>query len=73
MGVTNHLPTGMNLQEPCPTRSTNRHLRLPKKWCAWPNAGDLSAPAEGPQMSIKVGKMKMDLYDICGVGTLPGP
>eukprot|EP00434_Breviolum_minutum_P036763 symbB.v1.2.032586.t1/scaffold3927.1/size48165/2 len=27
---------------------------LPKKWCAWPNAGDLSAPAEGPPMSIKV-------------------
>ena len=46
---------------PSPLDQSDRS-RLPKKWCAWPNAGDLSAPAEGPQMSIKVGRMKTDLY-----------
>lgn len=54
-------------------RWINRHLRLPKKWCAWPNAGDLSAPAEGPQMSIKVDRWRwIDiLYIYIFVGWIP--
>lgn len=33
--------------------AANHRVRLPHKWCQWPDSGNLSAPGLGPALSIK--------------------